>query len=205
MELVKTDETLTRNGITVPLYQDEFGKLSKENSGKKFLCPLFDSSTPEAFASSVKFTVGDPIIPNNFISTKLTKVFRSIFGQIMLKAWDAEKGEVDQDVWNELAQDFTEGEEKRDDLLADKQELADKFSELTDSEEFKADYLKFAPQLAELNAKTTAINASLKRIQEEIDAKTAKRNATKAANAAKLAAANAASIADKAATVPVAA
>ena len=44
-ELVESEVTLTRNGVTVPLYIGEFGRASKENKGLKFPYPIVTEET----------------------------------------------------------------------------------------------------------------------------------------------------------------
>lgn len=188
MPLEKSEQTLTRNDQTVELYVGEFGKNSKENAGKKFLYPVLKDETWDRDI----LMIGRP-----FVCNRITRAMRAIFGAIFIKSWDAETGTLDQEAWLEAAQDFTEGEEKRDELQDRKNELSDKFALITESEDFMAHPEKYSEQLKAIGDEVQGINESLKRIQQDIDAKTAKRNATKAANAKKAAEANAASMARK--------
>jgi hypothetical protein len=177
-ELVKLEGTLTRNGVTVELYEGEFGKLSKENKGLKFPYPIL---------SLVTFDRDVTMIGKEFISESMTKSLRRIFGQIQVECWDKEAGEVNLEQWQEMAADFTEGEEKRDILQAKKDALSDRFAIITEGDDFMANPDRYTTELKEIGDAVTAINTDLNVIKIKIDEKTAKRNATKAKNALALA------------------
>lgn len=178
-ELIKTEATLTRNGETVPLYLGELGKASKENSGLKFPYPVVD---PVTFERDVT------MVGKDFVAESITRTLRRIFASIQIECWNKETGEVDAEQWQEMAQGFTEGDEKRDILQAKKNDLSDRLVLITDTEEFNSDPLKFTDQVREIGESIKAINIQLVEIQTKIDATTALRNATKAKKAAELAA-----------------
>lgn len=177
-ELIKSEATLTRNEVTVPLYIGEFGKLSKENQGLKFPYPIVDTNH---FDRDIK------MIGKDFVSDSMTKILRRIFGAIQVECWNKETGEINTDQWNEMASEFTEGEEKRDTLQEKKNILSDRFATITESEDFMASPDKYSEELKAIGEDVSSINNQLKSIQAKIDETTAKRNAKKAENAAILA------------------
>lgn len=183
--------TLSRevSGITqtTALYDGVFGKASKENKGKHFpFIALSESNWDNDLA----------FIGKQFVSTKISKVLRALFGTFYVESWDETKGELDQAKWLELAQEFDQGQDKKDELLAEKDALSDQFALITDVEDFEK-IPGNLDKIKTLGEQITAINEKIKAIQVDIDAKTAKRNATKKANAEKAAADNAASMAKK--------
>jgi len=176
-ELVKLPVTLTRNEVEVELYEGVFGKLSKDNAGLKFPYPVVAEPT---FDRDIK------MIGKEFVCESMTKILRRIFGGIMVDCWSKEEGQVDQEAWNDAVQSFTEGQEKLENYQTRKNDLSDKFATYTDSPDFTGtpEQIKFVEEVA---SQLTIINTEIKKIQMDIDAKTAKRNATKAKNAAALA------------------
>jgi hypothetical protein len=159
--------TLTRNEATLPLIIGTFSKLAGDNKGKKFPYPEVDEKSWE---TAVNF-IGTPFLVN-----LVQKKLRTVGGQLYIASWD---------------------EEKRDDLEERKAELADKINAMTEQDDFMTNFTKYSKEVEAIGEQIGAINVSLKKIQADIDAKTAKRNATKAKNAADLAAKNVASQAAK--------
>jgi hypothetical protein len=173
----ETVKTLSRNGVTLPLFKGQFGKLSKENAGLEFPYPVVDGKDQTAFNNAIAFLSLD------YAAAKLTKGIRTIFGNLMVEAWDKETGAVDWESWQETAEAFTEGEEKRDLLQAEKDDLTEKMVKITDSEEFLKEPTKFTDALSQLGNAAAALSEQLKEIQVKIDVKSARRAATKKANA----------------------
>ena len=183
-----TQATVLRNGASLNLITGVFSKLSEANKGKKFPYPEILESNWDTVVTFCEL----PFIVNN-----IQKKVRAAFAEIFLLSWDKDTGTLDQTDWLERVQDFTEGEEKKSVLEDQKADLATQFSAITESADFSANPTNYVPQLEKIGKEVANIDASLKRIQQDIDTKTAKRNATKAANAAKAAAANTASMAAK--------
>lgn len=89
---------IERNGVSLTLVQDQFGKNS-DRKGFKFWTPKLSVST---------FTNDMTWIGQLFIVNTLNRITRKIFGEIAYDNIDKETGKVDYDKWLLEAQGFDE-------------------------------------------------------------------------------------------------
>jgi len=179
-----TPPTVTRNGQSVTLVEQIFGKTS-DNAGKRFWAPVLDVSKPE----HVSWAVAENL------NSVVNKNLRGIFGEIYWEAVEAntnEHGHLNEPAFVQQLEadwvDFTAGVAKLSDLEDQINDLQDQAGALIDDPNYQCEdptdpttwtpeYTGLAIQLRNLNARIKPLRQQHKAITEVYKERAAKRKA----------------------------
>jgi len=194
-----TPPSITRKGshgddMTVQCAVAEFGKLAKENKGKKFPYPEITSANLQTM---IEF------MGESFTAETLNRAVRKIFGGIYIDNVNEKTGLLNQEDWLRDATDFTEGVDTLDSLKEEKGDIQDEISSLIESPDYMApeegqpatsEFLAIEERIKALNKCIGPIKRRIANLEQKNAIKAEKRKATKIANEAKAAAAVAAAV-----------